>query len=327
MARFRSSHKADELEKLIEARIRQGRYAVESRLPTEREVGEELNVARGTIRKVYRNLHHRGLVSYNKRSYQVLPFNEEYEFEKKYEDSYGIFFSQKRSNAVLMRALESRLRQKKCSPVYINLDSMNVDLKNFSMFDYLHLRLKGAFFLSSYVGEPKVLITESMIDKLPFPSMFLGVSHYFKWSNYLSVNSKSIALKCLELLKKNNVSKCGMVFAWPVKTHESEWLSSLSKALERVNIVVKFYFDTEDLTALNESTEWIICLNRNFKKLIKTNKKLIVIGDIEGNVEFNIGPSVNDLVKRAVYFIQEGRNAFSDEELKLNNIEAAINRN
>ncbi len=299
MARLRISYKTDELENLLEARIRQGEYEVDSRLPTERELSKELSVARGTIRKAYRALHHKGIVNYLKRSYYVKHIQEPYEFEEHERDAYGVFFSKSKTQDSLLIELETALRNKGVLPVCFNLDGIDLNQKDFSLFDIIHIRIKGAFFIANTIGTEKILLNENHLGKLPFPYLFIGSSPAFDKRSLININPHVLVEKCAELLVKRKIRSVHLCWPWPISLEHSNWLSLLSKKLESLEI-------QSELTAWSKTTDFknirsdlIICTGLNYEELKVFHENILVLGDSLTQVRMGIQAPFRDLVEHS----------------------------
>jgi DNA-binding transcriptional regulator YhcF (GntR family) len=313
MARLRISYKTDELEHLIEARIRQGQYEVDSRLPTERELSEELSVARGTIRKAYRALHHKGVVSYVKRSYTVKDIQEPYEFKEKEADAFGLFFSKKRTQDSLLETLENTLRKKGVIPISINLDALDPLQKDFSILNYIHTRLKGAFFCSETIGKNNISLDENLLGNIPFPYLFVGPSPNFINKQFIKLNENIMIEKCSEILEKNIVKNVHIIWPWPMNKTESKWLHLLSQCLESSNIESSLSSIKNIDKLNNKKEELVICTGSVFDHLEKNKNEFLVLGNCEKEVNLGIQIPKNELVNSSINLML---NELSNEGVK-----------
>jgi hypothetical protein len=299
MARLRISYKTDELEHLLEARIRQGEYEIDSRLPTERELSQELSVARGTIRKAYRALHHKGIVKYFKRSYYVNAINEPYEFEEKNADTYGIFFSKKNTHDSLLNEVETSLRDKGLIAISFNLDATDPLKKDFSLFEIIHTRLKGAFFLTNHIGNNEML-SEDIVGKLPFPCIFVGVYPTFKKKSYIKINGDLLIEKCSEYLEKENVRSVHLLWPWPIEREHGEWLSKLSKLFYSLDLRCELSVNNKNFKSEDIHSDIIICTGQNYHEIKHLNKEILVLGDCEYGPKNSIQVPQSDTITNSI---------------------------
>ena len=300
MARLRISYKTDELENLLEARIRQGQYEIDSRLPTERELSKELSVARGTIRKAYRALHHKGIVNYLKRSYYVKDIQEPYEFEEKQTDAYGVFFSKSKTQDSLLIELETTLRNKGLIPVCFNLDGADTNQKDFSIFNIIHLRLKGAFFISNIIGLNEIPLNENHLEKLPFPYLFVGVSPLFEKRNYIETNSQALIEKCGEFLRKRKIKNVQLCWPWPIDKEYGKWLSLLSKKLDELGIQSELTAQSSGFEIKSTESDLIICTGLNYEEMKDLVTHVLVLGDCLCQVKLGIQVPLHELVNHSI---------------------------
>lgn len=245
MARIRVSHRADALEKKLEMRIRQGEYPRDHRLPTERELSEELGYSRGTIRKAFQALHQKGLVRYQKRSFWVAEDFTELELKFSESDSakYAIFFHPDDYDATLLLHLEKKIREQGSVSLPFNLESLDHQHGNLDFMDYLHVQLAGAFFISSTYGQHQSPIEKEMLQTLPVPYLFLGSEPFFETNRYMGLSWKEVATQLDQAMSTLSFQHLQLIYPWPL-TH------TCLKSLE--------FFSKKLNTGMSKSIRWTI---------------------------------------------------------------------
>lgn len=305
MARIRVSHKAEALEKIIESRIRQGRYLQGLALPTERELEKELDFSRGTIRKTYRSLNHRGMVHYHKRRYWVSEEVEELEIDKKKYDHYAVFFSQKYSSPELVNVLEQALRKRKAIPVAFNLDSLEIS-DHFNFMEYFHTKVKGVYFLSSRIGTRGCYIDKNMLESLPFPYLFIGEEPIFYTQSYLRLDELICVKELIRRLQKEK-GEYTIFLPYPLTWTMSKFLHHLTVLAEQEGIAlikkINLYQNSSGRfpVAVNKKNT-IVCPDEIYRELQQrfSTSNFLTFGYLGLTSKVKIGVAMEDAAAFAV---------------------------
>ena len=230
MARIRIAHRVDSLEKIIEARIRRGIYLRGERLPAERELAEELNFSRGTIRKAYRSLHHRGLIEYTARRYRVTenPGELEISLNETNPDYYAVFYSPQKSSGELMTAIEKELRKEGCVPLMLNLEALECEGSQLNFLSTFHVVPRAALFLASSFGIHNTPLTQSYLDSLPIPYLFVGAPPLEITSAYFAPTPNYYIQQIQKYLDSALPRSLILAWPWPMSEYEALLLQKIS---------------------------------------------------------------------------------------------------
>ncbi len=230
MARLRSSPRTELLVKMLDARIRQGVYAKDARLPAERELAAKLGFARHTVRRAFEELDHRGVVAYRGRRYYVAGDIEALEPAKVggRRRHYAILLHMARVDRTLLAALEEVIRAHKGAPLTFNMESMDLDKEKWGVFAYLHIKVEGVFFLSSVYGPQRKGLESRQIETLPLPYVFLADEPSFRCGRVVDVDSDVCARKAAQFVRGRRPEKVDLYFPWPLREKESQLLQRLS---------------------------------------------------------------------------------------------------
>jgi len=243
LARIRVCHRADALEKILEAKIRQGHYLKNSRFPTERRLAAEYDYSRATIRKACQSLHHRGLLLYHNRGYQVPLELGDIEFTSSQNENkkYAIFFHQAQGDNPLLPALEQAIRQAGAYPVTFNLGAMEEREKGLDFLAYLHFPVQAAIFISNEIGHRRLLITEQMLNSLPLPFLFVDCLPTLATVPGLIMNCEDCVRQLAQYIQKQHPPNIEFLFPWPLFQDEADLLTAVSQQLP------PFYVDGNNL--------------------------------------------------------------------------------
>lgn len=245
MARVRISPKTEHLEKVLEARIRQGMYAAGSRMPTERRTAAELGCARHTVRKAYQALNHRGLLVYRNRTFTVNSDMDGLEWPKQKSEAknYAILLHSSDFDEGLHCALEKAVRSHGCSPVSFSMDSMEPDSGGrMDLISYLHFRVAGIFFLSTVYGTSKKELEKRMLDTLPLPYLFVGREPCFLTPRALGLDPEASAQRLAQFVRSGGYRFVELCFPWPMREAEAlllQRISAESAALQAKGVAMR----------------------------------------------------------------------------------------
>ncbi|MBF0199366.1 MAG: winged helix-turn-helix transcriptional regulator, partial [Planctomycetes bacterium] len=231
MARIKTAHRTEALEHILEARIRRGEFHKGERMPSERDLETELGYSRGTIRKAYRSLHHRGVLTYLKRSYRVSGYVDEQDLPVDIEDRefYAIFFSPSHTSPEILAALENVMVKEKLSPLLINLDVMNLSGPSLDLFKVLHVKPRGVFILSHYFGSQSTPLDEKYLSLLPVPYLFISTPLRVRNSSSIIMNvDESMSLFAQYLEEQEGVDKIELLWQWPLSEWDGIYFQKLS---------------------------------------------------------------------------------------------------
>lgn len=230
-------------------------------MPTERELAEELEFSRGTIRKAYQSLHHRGLIYYQKRSYWVASDLGELELRYNQDErkNFAIFFHPKESDSMLLSTLEKFLRKKNYNALPFNLQSMDRESGNFDFMSYLHTEVAGAFFISSIYGSACLPLEKKMMLSLPVPYLFLATEPYFESHRTMGFHFEAMTGKILDVIERWNIERLEIIFPWPLKENHAMILSLLSRNVS-IDRKVQFVDEAGKIELNSVENEKTLCV-------------------------------------------------------------------
>lgn len=241
MARIRSAHRTEQLEKILEARLRQGQYVEKSRMPAERELSEELKFSRHTVRKSLQSLHHRGLLQHGGRGYFVSDHLAALVWPRPVaRHQFAIFAHMGRLDHRLLAEVEEELRRVKAVPLTFNLESMDLGGSRADVLSYLHVKVDGALFLNSVCGEKAEPIPRHIFDSLPMPYAVVGEEPEFECGRFVGVDPLVLADKTVHFLVDRRPRQVELAMPWPLQRLEAQFLHHLSVLADKVSMARRF---------------------------------------------------------------------------------------